>query len=74
MKPTKGQIVIYVLTDADRASINNNGELDCAAVVATAWNDGKCNLRLLTDSDDVPPWRTSVEEGTAPGTWHEPRV
>lgn len=74
MKPTIGRIVIYKL-NPDRSSdmFANNGARECPAIVVRVFEDtGKINVKLFTDGDGDPPWRTSIEEGSAPGTWHWP--
>lgn len=68
MKPTIGRIVIYELAGSE---FNNNGATEAPAMVVRVFDDGKVNLKVLADGPG-DAWRTSVIEGTAPGTWHWP--
>ena len=62
MPATIGRIVIY--------KVDSVTELP--AVMVAVFGPTCANLRVLTDGPDSPAWKTSVLEGTEPGTWHWP--
>ena len=73
--PSLGRVVIYRLTDAERASNlsphGNNGAAECPATIVRVFSDTCVNLKLLNDGEGVP-WRTSVLLGTGGGQWSWP--
>lgn len=73
MKPTIGRIIIYKL-NPDRSSdmFVNSGATECPAIVVRAFEGGKINIKLFTDGPGDQQWRTSIDEGDGPGTWHWP--
>lgn len=54
-KPSLGRIVLVSVDPA-----MNNGAAEAPAVITRVWNDTVINVRVLTDSDSVPEWRTSL--------------
>lgn len=54
-QPSIGRIVHV---SADPAM--NNGATTAPAVITRVWSDTVINVRVLLDSDSVPPWRTSL--------------
>jgi hypothetical protein len=78
MKPTIGRIVIYKLTDADKAKLKelgrhnpNNGAEEAPAMVVRVWSDICVNLRVILDGDDTL-WVTSASLGDQPRQWQWP--
>ena len=53
-KPTLGRIV-HVLMDP---AMNNGADI-APAIITRVWSDTTVNLRVLTDSQNPPLWRTS---------------
>lgn len=56
MKPTIGRIVIYKLTETERAYFNGADILP--AVIVRVWSDTCVNLKVLTDGN-ADLWVTS---------------
>jgi hypothetical protein len=79
MKVTIGRIVIYKTTDQDKdlmraAGLVNGGcnvPDELPAVVVNVWGESCINLRVICDGK-LDMWKTSITEGTTPGTWHWP--
>lgn len=82
MKPTVGRIIHYVVTEADRAhvealkatgiEINPLSTLQhLPAIVIVPWSELTVNAQVLLDGATVL-WKTSITQGTVPGTWHWP--
>lgn len=53
--PSLGDVVLVPM---DRSV--NNGAVSAPAVVTRVWSPTTINVRVLTDSDAAPSWRTSV--------------
>jgi hypothetical protein len=54
-QPSLGRIVLVAVDPA-----MNNGADTAPAVITRVWNATTINVRVLLDSDGVPPWRTSL--------------
>lgn len=78
-KPSIARMVIVPM-DPNR----NNGADEAPAIITRVWSDTYVNVKILSDSNDAPEWRTSVtlvEEkpdmlvsGTMLLAWWPPRV
>lgn len=76
--PSLGRVVMYKLTDAEKQYgdpqyLDNNGASECVATIVRVFSPTCVNVRLLTDSGESPPRRTSVVLGDAPGQWYWPK-
>lgn len=77
--PSLGDVVLVAVDPA-----MNNGSKTAPAVITRVWTGTSINVRVLLDSDGVPPWRTSltyvdtlddVEDNMRPFRWTwSPRV
>ncbi|TQE35462.1 hypothetical protein [Streptomyces ipomoeae] len=54
-QPSLGRIVLVAVDPA-----MNNGADTAPAVITRVWTGTSVNVRVLLDSDGVPPWRTSL--------------
>ena len=74
-RPSLGRIVIVPMDP-----VVNNGAGEAPAVITRVWSDELVNVRILDDSSNTPPWRTSVrlhaERPAEPmhDAWWPPRV
>jgi hypothetical protein len=69
VKPSLGRIV---LTPADPAT--NNGADVAPAVVTRVWSDTMINVRVLLDTPEVPPSKTSITLYDSPEAMEAARV
>ena len=53
--PSLGRIVLVAVDPA-----MNNGADVAPAIITRVWTGTSINVRVLLDSDVVPPWRTSL--------------
>ena len=74
-KPSIARLVIVPMN-----AETNNGATEAPAIITRVWSDTLVNVRVLSDSDRSPEWRTSValyeEKPDEPGhvAWWPPRV
>lgn len=79
---TPGRIVHYVVTEADRAHVDAlrsqglqanplSPQQHLPAVVVQGWSPVTANLQVWLDGAGCL-WKTSITQGTVPGTWHWP--
>lgn len=80
--PTVGRTVLYSLSETDSVRPEKVGTLRPALVVEDNGGSSSVNLKVSLDGSNDCPWspcpdtihRTSVSEGTEPGTWRWPTV
>jgi len=83
-RATIGRIVIYHTTEAEREVMRNNPNCNVSdylpAMVVANWTHelvtegSQClNLRVFLDGEGTL-WKTSINEGDAPGHWTWPEI
>lgn len=65
-------MVIYKVSSLDGDHIRNQGATELPAIVVAAHSDTCANLQIFVDGSAGVAWRTSVLQGTEPGSWHWP--
>lgn len=75
-----GRTVIFVPNKHDVLAAQN-GATELPAVIVRTWEDAsyendEVNLRVFTDGDNNPLWRTSIpySDSKEPGSWHWPEI
>jgi|GEM_PF-2496807 len=69
MKPSLGRIVLVAVDPK-----TNNGADVAPAVITRVWSDSMINVRVLLDTSEVPPSKTSITLYDSPEAMEAARV